>query len=200
MVREQLYDRGIRQRRLLHAFLAVPRHLFVDPAIGVRAYEDCSLPIGFSQTVSQPYTIAFMIQSLELRPTLRVLEIGTGSGYQTAILSLLARNVYSIERHSELSRKAEAVLTKLGTGKIRLKTGDGLLGWRYYAPYDRIIVSAATSQRPDVLLGQLADGGALIAPVQGTIERLTLFRKEGDRVRTTRLSPCAFVPMQQGVE
>ena len=164
MVTEQLLARGIASKPVLDAFMRVPRHLFVDPALGARAYDDCSFPIGFQQTISQPYTIAFMVQALDPDRTHKVLEIGTGSGYQTAILSLLARDVFSIERVKRLSEKAETALKEIETGRIRLKTGDGWHGWDYYAPFDRIIVSAAVKGRPDLLLGQLAEGGLLIAP------------------------------------
>ncbi len=200
MVRERLYARGITDRRLLHAFLRVPRHAFVDATIGLRAYEDCSLPIGYSQTISQPHTIAFMIQSLDIRAHCRILEIGTGSGYQTAILSLLARDVFTIERLEQLSRKAEQTLMMIPTGRIRLKVGDGALGWDYYAPFDRIIVSAAMHEWPTDLLEQLDDGGMLIAPMVEKVECITLFHKIGDRVQTRRLSRCAFVPLVKGVE
>ncbi len=200
MVREQLYARGIKDRRLLHAFLQVPRHAFVDAAIGARSYEDCSLPIGFSQTISQPYTIAFMLQALDIRPHSRILEVGTGSGYQTAILSLLARDTFSIERLEHLLRKAEQVLMRIRTGRIRLKVGDGALGWSYYAPFDRIIVSAAMNEWPENLLGQLCDGGTLIAPVQEKTEHLMLFHKAGDRIQARRLTQCAFVPLVKGVD
>lgn len=200
MVREQLYARGITRRSLLHAFLRIPRHLFVDAAIGARAYEDCSLPIGYSQTISQPHTIAFMLENLDVNAQCRVLEVGTGSGYQTAILSLLARDVFSIERLEQLSIKAERSLTRIPTGRIRLKVGDGSLGWSYYAPFDRIIVSAAMPEYPSALLEQLVDGGTLIAPMAEEIECLILFHKAADRVQTRRLSRCAFVPLLKGVE
>jgi protein-L-isoaspartate(D-aspartate) O-methyltransferase len=129
-----------------------------------------------------------------------VLEIGTGSGYQTAILSLLARDVFSIERLAQLSEKAEQTLLTIRTGRIRLKVGDGAIGWEYYAPFDRIIVSAAMTEWPAELLDQMADGGTLIAPVQEKGEHLKLFHKVGETVQTRRLSPCAFVPLLKGVE
>jgi protein-L-isoaspartate(D-aspartate) O-methyltransferase len=200
MVTEQLSARGITDRRVLNAFLVVPRHVFVDPALGSRAYDDCSFPIGYSQTISQPYTIAFMIQELDVKESHRVLEIGTGSGYQTAILSLLAREVLSIERVAPLSAKAEAALKKIRTGKIRLKTGDGSEGWEYYAPFDRIIISAAAPERPFKLLEQLADGGMLVAPMAFENEYLIRFTKTGDRITEKRLSKCAFVPLKKGIE
>jgi protein-L-isoaspartate(D-aspartate) O-methyltransferase len=198
MVTEQLQPRGITDQRLLEAFLSVPRHLFVDPAIGSRAYDDCSFPIGRHQTISQPYTIAFMIQSLQVGRHSRVLEIGTGSGYQTAILSLLARDVFSIERLPELLKKAEAVLNAIPTGSIRVKIGDGSLGWRSYAPFDRIIVSAASAERPTKLLEQLADGGRLIAPIAYGSEHIILFTKDLGRVAEHRLARCSFVPLMKG--
>jgi protein-L-isoaspartate(D-aspartate) O-methyltransferase len=198
MVREQLYARGIADRRILNAFLAVPRHLFVDPAVGGRAYDDCSFPIGYDQTISQPYTIAFMIQSLEVGRNCRVLEVGTGSGYQTAILSLLARDVFSIERLAPLMRKAESVLSRMRLGSIRVKVGDGSMGWKSYAPFDRIIVSAAMSERPDELLSQLSDGGRLIAPVNQSSEYLTLFTRENGLITEQKLARCAFVPLRKG--
>jgi protein-L-isoaspartate(D-aspartate) O-methyltransferase len=199
MVTEQLQARGITDEDLLRAFLTVPRHIFVDPAIGSRAYDDCSFPIGHAQTISQPYTIAFMIQSLGVRRSDRVLEIGTGSGYQTAILSLIARDVYSIERLGSLVEKAEAALSRVDRGRIRIKIGDGADGWRYYAPYDRIIVSAAMPERPKALLDQLADDGSLIAPIAEGSEHLMLFSRDGHRITQQRLKKCAFVPLRKGV-
>ena len=198
MVREQLYARGITDRRILTAFLAVPRHLFVDPAVEGRAYDDCSFPIGYDQTISQPYTIAFMIQSLGVEKNFRILEVGTGSGYQTAILSLLARDVLSIERLAPLMRNAESVLSRMHTGSIRVKVGDGSAGWKSYAPFDRIIVSAVMSERPTGLLDQLADGGRLIAPVNDSLEYLMLFTKEDGRYTEQKLARCAFVPLMKG--
>lgn len=199
MVTEQLQTRGITDTRLIEAFLEVPRHIFVDPAVAPRAYEDCSFPIGYSQTISQPFTIAFMIQALGVEKNHRVLEIGTGSGYQTAILSMIAAEVYSIERIASLSDQAESALLAIRTGRIRLKTGDGSLGWKHYAPFDRIIVSAVASDRPDKLIAQLADGGMLIAPVVEGSERLILYQKNGHHITEQRLSRCAFVPLRKGV-
>jgi protein-L-isoaspartate(D-aspartate) O-methyltransferase len=198
MVVEQLQGRGITDRSLLRAFLTIPRHFFVDPAIGRGAYEDSSFPIGYDQTISQPYTIAFMIQSLKVTRNSRVLEVGTGSGYQTAILSLLARDVFSIERLAPLLKKAEGVLSTITTGSIRVKVGDGALGWKSYAPFDRIIVSAAMPGRPSRLLEQLADGGRLIAPMSGDAEHIVLFAKQGARITERRLARCSFVPLLEG--
>jgi len=200
MVQEQLAARDITDRRILEAFMEVPRHLFLDEAIGARAYEDCSFPIGYSQTISQPYIQALMLQYLSINPQDRVLEIGTGSGYLTAILSLLSREVFSVERMAALSKNAEDVLSGISTGRIRLKTGDGSNGWEFYAPYDRIIVSAAMAEGPDTLLAQLKDDGIMIAPVVSDNEHLILFRKRADVVESDRLSRCAFVPLLKGVE
>jgi protein-L-isoaspartate(D-aspartate) O-methyltransferase len=198
MVTEQLRARGITDERVLRAFGAVPRHRFVDAAIGSRAYDDCSFPIGYDQTISQPYTIAFMVQSLEVKRLSRVLEIGTGSGYQTAILSLLARDVFSIERLAPLLKKAEGVLGGIRTGSVRVKVADGALGWASYAPFDRIIVSAAMPERPTKLLDQLADGGRLIAPISENAECIVLFTKQGGTVSEQRLARCSFVPLLKG--
>jgi protein-L-isoaspartate(D-aspartate) O-methyltransferase len=199
MVEKELIARGIRDERIISAFLEVPRHLFVDPAVRARAYDGCSFPIGYSQTISQPFIQAAMMQHLDIRSTHKVLEIGTGSGYQTAILSLIAREVCSIERIEALSKAAEGVLKKIRTGRIRLKAGDGSEGWPFYAPFDRIIVSAATSERPEKLLSQLVDGGCLIAPVQDVDEQLVLYRNKGGGIEEQKLSRCSFVPLLKGV-
>ena len=183
MVEEQLVARGIRDERIIEAFLTVPRHLFVDPAVRSRAYDGCSFPIGYNQTISQPFIQAAMMQHLGVASTDRILEIGTGSGYQTAILSLIAREVCSIERIEALSAAAETVLKKIPTGRIRLRAGDGSAGWPYYAPFDKIIVSAAMSERPEELMSQLADGGDLIAPVQDVEEQLVLYSKTGEDIK-----------------
>jgi protein-L-isoaspartate(D-aspartate) O-methyltransferase len=198
MVLEQLRARGITDNRVLKAFLVIPRHLFVDPAVGIRAYDDCSFPIGYDQTISQPYTTAFMVQSLEVSRRSRVLEIGTGSGFQTAVLSLLARDVFSIEYLAPLLKKAEAVLSMIRTGSIRVKIGDGALGWSSYAPFDRIIVSAAMPERPAKLLEQLGDGGRLIAPISENAEYIILFTKQAGAIKERQLARCSFVPLKRG--
>jgi protein-L-isoaspartate(D-aspartate) O-methyltransferase len=198
MVAEQLQARGITDRSVLRAFLKIPRHFFVDAALANRAYEDSSFPIGYEQTISLPYTIAFMVQSLDVKRTSRVLEIGTGSGYQTAILSLLAHDVFSIERLAPLLKTAEAALRRIRTGSIRVKVGDGSVGWSSYAPFDRIVVSAAMPERPAALLEQLADGGRLVAPIAESAENIMLFTKERGAVNERRLARCAFVPLLKG--
>lgn len=198
MVAEQLIARGIRDERVIEAFLAVPRHAFVDPAIGIRAYDDCSLPIGYEQTISQPYTIAFAVQALAVERASRVLEIGTGSGYQTAILARLARDVFSIERIEPLLAAAQEALARVSGGSIRVKLGDGSLGWKSYAPFDRIIVSAAMTGRPDHLLAQLAEGGRLVAPIGESAEFLVLFTRADGATTERRIARCAFVPLMKG--
>jgi protein-L-isoaspartate(D-aspartate) O-methyltransferase len=200
MVEEQLLPRGITDNHILEAFLAVPRHLFIDPALGRRAYDDCSFPIGYDQTISQPFTIAFMVQALEIGPRDRVLEIGTGSGYQSAILSLLAKEVYSIERITPLAKKAEKALRSIRTGRIRLKVGDGSKGWKGYAPFDRIIVSAVTDDKPDALLSQLTPEGKLIVPITDGSENIMLFTRRNGSISNRRLKRCAFVPLKRGVD
>lgn len=199
MVEQQLVARGVKNVRIIEAFLTVPRHLFLDPAVRSRAYDGCSFPIGYNQTISQPFIQAVMMQYLEIESSDRVLEIGTGSGYQTAILSLIAREVCSIERIEALSKAAESVLTEIPTGRIRLRAGDGSVGWPYYAPFDKIIVSAAMNEHPEELLSQLADNGCLIAPVQDVEEQLVLYRKKGKEIMEQKLSRCSFVPLLKGV-
>jgi protein-L-isoaspartate(D-aspartate) O-methyltransferase len=198
MVAEQLLPRGISDERVIEAFLAVPRHAFVDPAIGIRAYDDCSFPIGYEQTISQPFTIAFAVQALAVSRGSRVLEIGTGSGYQTAILARLARDVFSIERIEPLLAKAQEALSRVPGGSIRVKLGDGSLGWRSYAPFDRILVSAAMAERPERLLDQLAEGGRLIAPMGESAEFLVLYTRENGATSERRIARCAFVPLMRG--
>lgn len=198
MVEEQLRARGITDEKVIEAFLAVPRHLFVADGVISRAYDDCSLPIGCDQTISQPYTIAFMLQALELKKTSRVLEIGTGSGYQTALLAHIAREVFSVERIETLLRKAERKLSMTTNGCIRLKLGDGSQGWRSYAPFDRVIVSASMKRRPTELLNQLAEDGLLVAPIGKETSYITLFSKKNGFTEERSLKRCAFVPLLEG--
>jgi protein-L-isoaspartate(D-aspartate) O-methyltransferase len=196
MVAEQLARRGISEPRVLAAMARVPRERFVDPGQQDQAYEDRALSIECDQTISQPYIVGLMTQALELRGDERVLEIGTGSGYQTAILAELAARVVSIERHADLSRRAGDVLRDLGYENARLIVGDGSSGWPAEAPYDRIIVTAAASQPPDALFEQLQEGGILVIPI-GDRENQTLVavrKVEGQR-RSTALSGCRFVPL-----
>jgi protein-L-isoaspartate(D-aspartate) O-methyltransferase len=196
MISDQLARRGISEPRVLSAMSRVPRERFVELGQEDQAYEDRALSIECDQTISQPYIVGLMTQALELKGDEKVLEIGTGSGYQTAILAELAARVVSIERHAELSNKAADVLAELGYENVRLLVGDGSGGWPDEAPYDRIIVTAAASQVPDALFAQLREGGVMVIPI-GDRENQTLVavrKVEGQR-QTTALSGCRFVPL-----
>jgi protein-L-isoaspartate(D-aspartate) O-methyltransferase len=197
MVEEQLRRRGIRDERVLGAMLKVPRHEFVAPEHRSQAYADHPVLIPQRQTTSQPYIIASMMQTAEIKPEDRVLEIGAGSGYQTALLAELASQVIAVERHEDLANSARTVLERLGYRNVTVVTGDGTLGWPALAPYDAIIVSAAAPRIPPALIAQLAPGGRLIIPV-GTSEEqvLQLVRKQADGSTITReLEGCRFVPL-----
>ena len=167
MVDTQLVPRGIKDKRVLDAFRKVPRHLFVDEAMYSQAYSDFPLPIGEEQTISQPFIVAMMTEALELKGDERVLELGTGSGYQTAILAEICHRVYSIERISPLAGRARKVLDKLGYGNVVVKIGDGTLGWKDEAPFDAIIVTAGAPEIPQPLIDQLKTGGRFVIPVGG---------------------------------
>ena len=196
MVDTQLRRRGIRDERVLEAMLQVPRHEFVLDSYRAQAYEDHPIPIGEDQTVSQPFIVAVCLQALELKETESVLEIGTGSGYQAALLALLARNVYTVERHPSLAHIAEATLGRLGLTNIRLAVGDGSQGWREYSPYDAVLVSAAAPRIPQSLLEQLSGTGRMVIPV-GTqhTQELQLIRKRGGEYSAETLEGCRFVPL-----
>ena len=196
MLHGQLIQRGITAQPVLDAMDRVPRERFLGDEAPATAYADRALPIECGQTISQPYIVALMTQALELSGRERVLEVGTGSGYQTAILAELAHEVVTIERHAELSRQAREVLEALGYRNITAVVGDGTLGWPELAPYDRIIVTAAAAQCPPALLNQLADGGLLVIPVgDSESQELLAIHKAGDSLRTTPLSLCRFVPL-----
>jgi len=196
MLRQHLRDRGITDRRVLEAMARVPRERFVDPELWTEAYADRALSIDCGQTISQPYIVALMTQALDLRGEERVVEIGTGSGYQTAVLAELAREVVSVERHQALSQQAAERLKSLGYQRIKLVVGDGTLGWPADAPYDRIIVAAAAAAPPQRLVEQLADGGILVIPLgQRDRQVLQAIHKVGERVWAEPLSPCRFVPL-----
>jgi protein-L-isoaspartate(D-aspartate) O-methyltransferase len=196
MVETQLRARGIRDERLLGAMARVPRHEFVDPRYRDQAYEDHPLPIGAGQTVSQPYIVALMVERLSLQPSSIVMEIGTGSGYLTALLGELAQHVYSIERHAQLARQAEAILAGLGVTNVTVLVGDGSKGLPEHAPYDAIIVSAAASQVPPALFEQLREGGRMIIPVGlPEAQELQLVRKREGKPLITVLEGCRFVPL-----
>lgn len=201
MVQSQLIARGILDPRVLEAMRLVPRHAFVNPNYQSRAYEDCPLPIAMGQTISQPYIVAFMLEALELRKGHRVLEVGTGSGYTAALLAELAGDVYSIERHEQLAVQAGATLAELGYGSVRVMVGDGCLGWPSVAPFDAILVSAATQQIPPALTNQLAEGGRLIIPVGPPyVQELQLVVKREGQLKTVVLEGCRFVPLISSAE
>lgn len=197
MVAYQLQARGIHDPHLLEAFEAVPRHLFVPEEACEYAYEDRPLLIGYDQTVSQPYIVAYMIEALELTGAERVLEVGTGSGYEAAILSRLVREVHTIELIEPLAKRAAHALAAAGVNNVFIHMGDGSQGWAGCAPYDAIIVSAAAPHVPKSLLEQLASHGRMILPVNaGRYQRLELWRHEGDSFSHETLIPVAFVPLR----
>ena len=196
MVTDQLQRRGIFRARLLEAMRRIPRERFVERGHEDQAYEDRALAIECDQTISQPYIVGLMTQALELEGVEKVLEIGTGSGYQTAILAELAARVVSIERHAELSRRAGALLAELGYHNVRLVVGDGSAGWPAEAPYDRIIVTAAAAEMPEELFAQLREGGILVMPIgDRDSQTLQAIRKLDGQPRATTLSGCRFVPL-----
>jgi protein-L-isoaspartate(D-aspartate) O-methyltransferase len=195
MVRDQLRARDISDPRVLAAMLKVPRHEFVPADLARSAYEDSALPLDLGQTISQPYIVAFMTQALELGGTERVLEIGTGSGYQAAILAEIVPEVYTIEILPRLEERATAVLGRLGYRNIHLRVGDGYMGWPEQAPFDRIIVTAAPEEVPEPLLDQLKEGGLLIAPIGRQNQELVVFEKEKSKIKRHSTIPVRFVPM-----
>jgi len=195
--RSQLEDRGIRDPRVLEAVRSVPRHCFVAPDLSPFAYEDRPLPIGFDVTISQPYIVAAMTELLRPQLWHRVLEIGTGSGYQAAVLSQLCGEVYSVERVPQLAAQAAELLRRLGYANVSVRTGDGFEGWPEEAPFDGIVVTAAPVELPETLVSQLARGGRLVAPV-GEPDRQELILVEKDAagsVRRNVVFPVSFVPM-----
>lgn len=196
MVTEQLEARGITSAPVLRAMRRVPRHCFVPREAAGEAYADRPLPIGNGQTISQPFIVGYMTSLLALAPTDRVLEVGTGSGYQTAILSLIAARVVTIERDPALSGRARATLARLGYGNVHFIDGDGSLGWGGEAPYDAILVTAGSPEVPGALRDQLADGGRLVCPV-GTREHQQIKRitRQGSKLLTTAHTDCIFVPL-----
>jgi protein-L-isoaspartate(D-aspartate) O-methyltransferase len=199
MVRTQLAERGIRDARVLDAMRTVPRHEFVPEDFRQDAYEDHPLPIGEGQTISQPYIVASMLEHLALKATDRVLEVGTGSGYVTALLSMLCAEVFSVERFASLAAAADATLRRLGYGNVRIKVGDGCRGWSEHAPFDAILVSAATAEVPAPLFAQLSEGGRMILPVgPPSSQELQLIRKVNGRPDVTLLEGCRFVPLISG--
>jgi protein-L-isoaspartate(D-aspartate) O-methyltransferase len=196
MVKSQLAGRGIKDQRVLEAMRRVPRHLFIPEGMRNLAYCDGPLPIGHGQTISQPYIVALMTEILELEGKEKVLEVGTGSGYQAAILSRLASQVYSVERHAALAQQAEKLLSQLGYANIVVRVGNGTLGWPEHSPYEAIIVTAAAPDVPRPLTDQLADGGRLVAPVGSQWSQvLVKVRRQGDLLIRERRTAVAFVPL-----
>jgi protein-L-isoaspartate(D-aspartate) O-methyltransferase len=198
MVNRQIKARGVTDEKVLSAMMAVPRHKFVPREYREKAYNDYPLPIEQGQTISQPYIVAYMTEILKLKPDAKVLEIGTGSGYQAAVLSLIAKEVYSVEIKRLLADKARKRLFNLGYDNVSVKAGDGYYGWEYYGPFDAIIVTCAANHIPPPLLRQLKEGGRLVIPLGSTtyFQNLTLVTRSGDDF-TTRivLSHVTFVPM-----
>lgn len=196
MVRRQIERRGIRNPRVLDAMRRVPRHLFVPPDQRGHAYEDHPLPIGWNATISQPYMVAAMAHLLDLRGDETVLEIGTGSGYQAAVLAQMAHTIHTVEYQPELARRAAETLAQLGIPNVFVHVGDGTLGWPPEAPYQAILVTAAAPALPDPLVEQLDEGGRLLVPVGGTREQeLERWRKAEGRVYREKIFPVAFVPL-----
>jgi protein-L-isoaspartate(D-aspartate) O-methyltransferase len=197
MVEQDIRDRGVKDPVVLDAMGKVPRHEFVDPSYRSRAYEDHPLPIGEGQTISQPYVVALMTEALRLKGNDRVLEIGTGSGYQAAILAEIVREVYSIEIRKPLAGKAEKTLAALGYRNVKVKSGDGYFGWDEHAPFDAIIITAAANHIPPQLIRQLKEGGRLIVPLGSTVyfQTLTLVTKRKGELDVEQMCPVAFVPM-----
>jgi protein-L-isoaspartate(D-aspartate) O-methyltransferase len=201
MVEKQIRRRGIRDAGVLAAMERVERHRFVPAEHEKLAYEDSALPIGLGQSISQPYMVAAMTEALELAPESRILEIGTGSGYQTAVLAELASEVFTIERLEELSTNAQSVLASLGYTNIRFRIGDGARGWPEEAPFDGIIVTAAAAEVPGPLLEQLRDGACLVIPVGGPPDQdLYQIRRNGDAYERRFITRCRFVPLVEDSE
>jgi len=196
MVKEQIAMRGVTDERVLRAMRKVPREQFVPEQIRGQSYSDGPLPIGYDQTISQPFVVAFMTEKLRLRPTDRVLEIGTGSGYQAAILAELAAKVYTIEIVEPLGKKAAETLQQLGYKNVQVKIGDGYQGWPEYAPFDAVIVTCAPNHVPQPLVEQIKEGGRIIIPVGPTGDQtLYLLEKKNGRLEQRNALPVSFVPM-----
>lgn len=196
MVNTQLIPRGIKDERVLSAMRKVPRHLFVPEHLQHRAYDDMALSIGEGQTISQPYMVAIMTELLELKGDERVLEIGTGSGYQAAILAELAKEVYTVERIDTLVKKAREKFNQLGYKNIFIKVGDGTLGWEEMSPFDRAIITAGCPEIPEPILKQIGDDGIIVAPVGDRFsQQLIKIKKSHGRISKEYHTPCVFVPL-----
>ncbi len=197
MMERDIKGRGIKDKNVLDVMGKIPRHLFVDESLRDRAYGDYPLPIGEGQTISQPYVVALMTESLKLKSADRVLEIGTGSGYQAAVLAGMVKEVYTIEIKKGLADKAERRLKQLGYRNVRVRYGDGYFGWAEYAPFDAVIVTASANHIPPPLIKQLKEGGRLVIPLGSTVyyQVLTLATKDKGEVYLEQMDPVAFVPM-----
>jgi len=196
MVRDQFIRRGISDKNVLAAFYKVRREKFIPSELRGDAYEDFPLSIGEGQTISQPFMVALMTQSLELKGHEKVLEIGTGSGYQTAILAELSEEVYSVERIKSLAQKAQGLLKRLGYNNIKIFSGDGTLGWEEYSPYDRILVTAGARELPLPLVEQLKEGGMIVIPIGNLYSQdLKVIKKEKNCIKTATTEKCIFVPL-----
>ena len=201
MVREQIRERGIRHPEVLRVMRETPRHLFVPERVRSQAYADHPLPIGYGQTISQPYIVALMTELLEPNKNAKVLEIGTGSGYQAAVLAPLVRHVYTMEILRELAESSAALLKKLGYTNVTVRWGDGYQGWPEEAPFDRIIVTAAPPELPKTLVDQLKPGGKLVAPVGSSVfgqELIVVEKTREGKIRRRSVIPVMFVPMVRG--
>ena len=200
MVESQIRQRGVADARVLEVMRSVPRERFVPDDAASRAYDDTPLAIGFGQTISQPYIVAYMTEALAVQSTHRVLEIGTGSGYQAAVLARLAREVYTVEIVPALATRASTILRELGYANVSVRAGDGYAGWTEHAPFDRIMVTAAPDEIPKPLIEQLAPGGRLVIPVgsQGNTQWMTIVEKTAAGVAERRTIPVQFVPFTRG--
>ena len=200
MVHSQIAVRGVSDDRVINAMLKVERHKFVPKRLEKLAYGDHPLPIGEQQTISQPYIVALMTEQLELRASDRVLEIGTGSGYQAAVLALLVKEVYTIEIIQSLADSAAGRLRRLGFDNVNVRCGDGFLGWPEAAPFDAIIITCAPTKLPQPLVAQLGEGGRLIVPIGDDFQVLTLYEKKAGELHKTEIAPVMFVPMKGMIE
>ena len=201
MVNELLIGRGITDQRVIDIMRRLPRHIFLDPESGPQAYSDHAFPIGFSQTMSQPFMVAYLTECLQLKGDEVILEVGTGSGYQAAVLAELACAVYSVERIPELAAKASATLRELKVTNVHVKADDGRTGWSEKSPFDRILLTAAASEVPKTLLNQLKEGGIFVGPVIANekSQQIVRLQKQGSNFTVQRLRECAFVPLLRGV-
>jgi protein-L-isoaspartate(D-aspartate) O-methyltransferase len=195
MVAAQIEARGIKDKRVIEALRRVPRHLFVPQELRPQSYNDEPLPIGEGQTISQPYIVAYMTEALALKGNEKVLEIGTGSGYQTAVLAELAREVWTVEIVTALSSRAQSVLKELGVTNVQFRIGDGTFGWAEQAPYDAVMVTAAPPTVPRTLQGQLGESGRMVIPVGSGFQELVLVRRDKKGFRQSNLLPVRFVPL-----